>query len=202
MKFGGDMDFLLEPNIAYLVLLAGVLLGFMALVSPGTGLFEVGALFCIALAGYAVFKLSFNGWALVLLLLSIVPFVYAIQKPKREWFLGLAILLIVVGSVFVFPGSEDRASVNPLVAITASTLVAGFLWIAVRGSIEAGNRRPVHDLEALLGKSGEARTKIKDDGSVQVGAELWSARSDKEIPAGSPVRVLRREGFILVVEKK
>ncbi|MEP7137218.1 MAG: hypothetical protein ABI904_20005, partial [Chloroflexota bacterium] len=97
------MDFLLEPNIAYLVLLASVLLGFMALVSPGTGLFEVGAFFCIALAGYAVYNLSFNWWALVLLLLSIVPFVYAIQKPKREVYLGLAILLIVVGSVFMFP---------------------------------------------------------------------------------------------------
>ena len=31
--------------------------------------------------------------------------------------------------------------------------------------------------------------------------EMWSARSDKAIPAGSPIRVVRREGFILVVEK-
>ena len=39
------MDFLLEPNVAYLILLAGVLLGFLALVTPGTGLFEIGAFF-------------------------------------------------------------------------------------------------------------------------------------------------------------
>lgn len=195
------MDFLLEPNIAYLVLLASVLLGFMALVSPGTGLFEVGAFFCIALAGYAVYNLSFNWWALVLLVLSLVPFIYAIQKPNREMYLGLAILLIVVGSVFMFPRAEGQATVNPFVAIAASALVAGFLWIAVRKSIEAGNMRPSHDLDALVGKLGEAKTKVQDDGSVYVGGELWSARSDSLIPSGSPVKVIRREGFILVVEK-
>jgi len=195
------MDFLLEPNIAYLILLASVLLGFMALVSPGTGLFEIGAFFSIALAGYAVYNLSFNWWALVLLVLSIVPFVYAIQKPKREIYLGLAILLIIVGSMFMFPRIEGKASVNPLVAITASSLVAGFLWIAVRKSIEAGSVRPSHDLEALVGQVGEARTDIHEEGSVQVGGEMWSARSASLIPKGSPVRVVRRDGFVVVVEK-
>jgi len=195
------MDFLLEPNIAYLILLASVLLGFMALVSPGTGLFEVGAFFSIALAGYAVYNLSFNWWALVLLMLSIVPFVYAIQKPKREMYLGLAILMIIIGSVFMFPRVDGKDSVNPFVAITASVLVAGFLWIAVRKSMEARSVRPTHDLDALVGQVGEARTRVHDEGSVQVAGELWSAHSEKPIPAGSAVRVVRRDGFVVVVEK-
>jgi len=195
------MNFLLEPNIAYLILLASVLLGFMALISPGTGLFEVGAFFCMALAGYAVYNLSFNWWALVLLVLSIVPFWYAIQRPKREIYLGFAILLIVIGSVFMFPRIEGQTSVNPFVAIAASTLVAGFLWIAVRKAVETGNVAPLHDLEGLVGKIGKTRTAVQDDGSVYIGGEMWSARSDTLIPSGSFVRVIRREGFILVVEK-
>jgi len=195
------MEFLLEPNVAYLILLAGVMLGFMAIVSPGTGLFEVGAFFCLMLAGYAVYNLSFNWWALVLLVLSLIPFIYAIQKPKRELYLGLSIVLLTVGSVFLFPNSEGIIAVNPLVAITASVLVAGFLWIAVRKSIEASSVRPSHDLDALIGKVGEARTKVFDDGSVQVGGELWSARSETSIPAGSSIRVVRRDGFVVTVEK-
>ena len=195
------MEFLLEPNVAYLILLAGVMLGFMAIVSPGTGLFEVGAFFCLMLAGYAVYNLSFNWWALILLVLSLIPFIYAIQKPKRELYLGLSIVLLTVGSVFLFPNSEGIIAVNPLVAITASVLVAGFLWIAVRKSIEASAVRPSHDLDALIGKIGEARTKVLDDGSVQVGGELWSARSETSIPAGSSIRVVRREGFVVTVEK-
>ena len=195
------MDFLLDPNIAYLILLGAVLLAMMSLASPGTGLFEIGAFFCIVLAGYAIYQLSFNWWALILLGLSIVPFVYAIQKPKRELYLALSILLLVVGSVFIFPRIGDQAIVNPLVAIVASVLVAGFLWIAVRKTVEAAGIRPSHNLDGLIGKIGEARTKVEEEGSVQVDGELWSARSEKTIPAGSSIRVLRREGFVLIVEK-
>jgi len=195
------MDFLLDPNVAYLILLGGVLLAMLALAAPGTGLFEVGAFFCIALAGYAIYHLSFNWWALVLLALSIVPFVYAIQSPKRELYLALSILLLVVGSVFMFPRTEGQAVVNPTVAIVASGLVAGFLWLAVRKSLEASHAKPSHNLEELVGQIGEAKTKVHDDGSVQIAGELWSARSEKPIAAGNSIRVVKREGFVLIVEK-
>lgn len=196
------MNILLDPNVAYLFLLGGFLLGMLALATPGTGFFEIGALFCIALAGYAVYNLSINLWALIFLVLSLVSFLYAIQKPKRELYLGVSILLLVIGSVFLFPREEGFGiAVNPLVAIFASTLVAGFLWIVARKSIEAVFSRPAHDLNTLIGQVGEARTDIHDEGSVQVGMELWSARSEDLIPAGTPIRVVRREGFYVIVEK-
>jgi membrane-bound serine protease (ClpP class) len=195
------MDFLLDPNVAYLILLGAVLLAMMSLAAPGTGLFEIGAFLCIVLAGYSIYQLSFNWWALVLVGFSILPFVYAIQKPKRELYLALSILLLVVGSVFIFPRTGNQVVVNPLVAIVGSVLVTGFLWVAVRKSMEAAGVRPSHDLNGLVGKIGEAKTQVEEEGSVQVDGELWSARSEKTIPAGSSVRVLRREGFVLIVEK-
>jgi membrane-bound serine protease (ClpP class) len=124
-----------------------------------------------------------------------------LQKPRREIFLAASVLLLVVGSVFMFPPTADQAIVNPIVAIIASGLVAGFLWIAVRKSVEATSAKPTHDLSGLIGQIGEARTRVNDEGSVFVGGELWSARSEEPIPAGSFIRVLRREGFILIVEK-
>jgi membrane-bound serine protease (ClpP class) len=195
------MDFLLEPNIAYLILLGGVLLALLAIVTPGTGLFEVGAFFCLLLAGYAVYNLSFNWWALVILVLSIVPFIYAIQKPKRELYLGISILLLVLGSVFLFASDGWQPAVNPFVALVASGLLSAFLWIVVRKTMQAAGIRPVHDLDALTGLSGEARSRVHEEGSVFVAGEMWSARSDADIPVGSSIRVVRREGFILVVEK-
>jgi membrane-bound serine protease (ClpP class) len=195
------MDFLLDPNIAYLLLLGGVLLVMLALAAPGTGILEIAAFFCIILAGYAVYNLFFNWWALILITLSIFPFIYAIQKPKRELFLALSILLLIVGSVFIFPRANGQAGVNPLVAVAASVFVAGFLWIAIRKSIEAAYAQPLHNLDGLVGQVGEARTVVHEDGSVQVGGELWSARSENSIPAGSSIRVVRRDGFIVIVEK-
>jgi len=45
------MEFLLDPNVAYLFLMGGVLLGMLALATPGTGLIEIGAFFCIVVVG-------------------------------------------------------------------------------------------------------------------------------------------------------
>jgi len=195
------MDFLSDPNIAYLFLLGGVLLGLMAIITPGTGVFEVGAFFCLALAGYAVYNLSFNLWALIVLMLSIIPFVYAIQKPKREQYLALSILGLVVGSVFLYATDGWQPAVNPILALVASVLYAGFIWIAVRKTLQAAHAIPSHDLSALVGQIGEAKTRIYKEGSVQVDGELWSARSEKSIPSGSTIKVIAREGFVLVVEK-
>lgn len=197
------MEFLLNPNVAYLFLLAGVLMAMLALATPGSGFFEVGAIFCIALAGYGIYNLSFNWWALALIFVSVVPFVYSLQKPKRELFLGLSIIILVVGSIFLFPSQTGGPAVNLFVAFIASVLVAGFLWIAVGKSIQAAQIRPSHDLDALIGRVGEAKTRILEEGSVQVGSELWSARSATPAPirSGSSVRIIRREGFVLVVEK-
>ena len=58
------MDILLNPNVFYLLLVAGVLLAIMALFSPGTGVLELGAFFVLLLAGWGVYKLPIHLWAL------------------------------------------------------------------------------------------------------------------------------------------
>ncbi|MBM4427206.1 MAG: hypothetical protein FJ031_08200 [Chloroflexi bacterium] len=195
------MDILLEPNVAYLILLGGIMLAMMSLVTPGTGLFEIGAFFCLALSGYAIYNLDFNWWALVILGLSIVPFVYAIRKPNRGIYLGASILLLVLGSIFLFSVDGWRPAVNPLLAFVASGSFVAFLWIAVGKTVQAVSARPSHDMDVLIGMIGETRSRVHTEGSVYVGGELWSAKSEKSIPAGNAVRVVRREGFSLVVEK-
>jgi membrane-bound serine protease (ClpP class) len=194
-------DFLLDPNAVYIFLMAGALMALLALATPGTGLLEIGALFMIVLAGYGLYTLTFNWWALLLMVLSAIPFVYSLGGLKREPFLILAILMLIAGSIFIFPRTIAQAGVNPLVALLTSALVAGFLWIAARKTVEAARSKPAHDLEGLVGQTGEAKSRIYADGSVQIAGELWSARSENPIAAGSPVRVVKRDGFVLVVEK-
>jgi membrane-bound serine protease (ClpP class) len=193
------MEILLDPNIAYILLVLGSILLLMAIVTPGTHLMEGGAILLLALAGYAIYNLGFNVWALIVLVLSLVPFIYSIQKPKRELFLALSLLGVIIGSVYLFPSSGWLPAVNPLVAMVVSVLSAGFLWLAVRKGMQAQHARPLQDLSTLIGKTGQAKTRVEEDGSVQVAGELWSARSEKSIPAGSRVRVVSREGFVLLV---
>jgi membrane-bound serine protease (ClpP class) len=197
------MNILLDPNLAYLLLLVGTLLGLLALVTPGTGGLEIGAFFCLLLAGYAITQLEFNLWALILIIVSVAPFVYAIRKPKQEAFLALAILGLVIGSAYLFLGEKWwLPGVNPFVALVASLMYAAFVWLAVRKSIQAILAPPTHNLAALVGQVGEAKTRIHEDGSAQVAGELWSARSKTPIPAGRQVKVIARDGFILEVESE
>ncbi len=197
------MDLLLNPNVAYVLLVIGVVLGLLALVQPGTGLLEVGTLFCLTLAGYAAYNLGLNLWALGLIVLSIVPFLLALRsKLPRVPLVTLTILLVIGGSVFLFPAqSGSLISVDPFLATIVSLLTGGFLWVSSDRILVALHAPIRNDPNRLIGTLGEAKTDIHEEGSVQASGELWSARSESPIRAGTEIRILRREGFVLVVEK-
>ena len=194
-------QFLLNPNVVYLILVIGFILTIMALISPGTAFLEIAAFFTLLLAGWGVYNLPINVWALVLLLFGVVPFILAVRKYRRPVFLALSIASLVIGSVFLFQGEVWwQPAVNPILALIVSLLAGGYVWIIVTKGLEAANAPPVHDLGALIGSNGEAKTDIHQEGSVQVAGELWSAQSEQPIPQGASVRVIGREGFILLVE--
>jgi membrane-bound serine protease (ClpP class) len=196
------MNTFVNPDIAYLLLTFGSIFVMMALLTPGTHLLEGGALLVLAAAGAEIYalKLAINLWALLVLVIGLVPFVYAIRRPHREWALALSLLCLIVGSVYIFQGKGWMPAVNPILGIAISILSAVFIWFVVRKGLLAHHAAPLQDPDALIGRIGNAKTEIHADGSVQVASELWSARSDQSIPAGSSVKVVRRDGLTLIVE--
>lgn len=194
------LDILLNPNVAYLILVGGFLLAVLALLAPGTGVLEVSALFALILAGWAVYNLPINLWALIVLLLGVLPFILAVRRTGNLIFLIISIVAMVIGSTFLFQGEGLQPAVNPVLAIIVSSLAGGFFWVVTRKVLEAEQIRPSHDLEVLIGRTGEARTDIRDEGTVQVAGELWTAHSDQPISEGKHIRVIGREGFVLQVE--
>jgi membrane-bound serine protease (ClpP class) len=194
------MEFFTDPNIAYVLLVLGSILTLLAIVTPGTGVLEIGALFSLVLSGFATFKLGFNLWALVVLVLMLIPFVYATRKPKREIYLALSIFMLIVGSIYLYPTQGFQPAVNPYLAAIVSLFTGVFVWLVVLKTMAAMHSRPKHDLGSLLGQIGETKTIVHSEGSVQMDGELWSARSEKRIPIGKLVRVVGRDGFTLIVE--
>jgi membrane-bound serine protease (ClpP class) len=195
------MDFLINPDIAYVALVIGFGLAIMAMTAPGTGLLEVLAFALLIFAGYEIINLPFNLWALIVLVVGVVPFVYAVRKSGKWYYLLIATLAFIIGSVFLF--SSDvwwRPVVNPLLATFISILVVGFFWLVVRKGMEALNKQPSHskDLSKL---TGITRTAIHHEGAVYIGGEEWSARSKKPIPANVHVKVISKQGFVLEVEE-
>jgi len=196
------MEFITDPNIAYVLLVLGSILTLLAIVTPGTGALEIGALFSLALSGFAAYRMGFNLWALVVLTLMLVPFIYAIRKPKREIYLAASIIMLIIGSIYLFPSQGLRPSVNPYLAVTVSIFSSAFIWLIILKTLAAMHSRPNHDLGSLIGQIGETKTIVHHEGSVQMDGELWSARSEKRISAGKQVRVVSRDGFTLIIESE
>ncbi len=195
------MNFLLDPNVAYFLLVSGFLLAVLALFAPGTGILEIGAVLILVMAGYGAINLPLNLWALVILILGVFPFILAVRQSRRLIFLAISIAALVIGSVFLFRSSEGRfMAVDPILAVPMSALAVGFLWFIARKSLEAIARTPNHSLGRLKGMTGTAESDIFLEGTVSAGGEQWSARSENFIPAGSRVRVVGREGLVLIVE--
>jgi membrane-bound ClpP family serine protease len=129
--------FLLNPNTVYLILVFGILLTIMALISPGTTILELLAFFTLLLAGYGIYNLSVNVWALVILLLGVILFVLAVRRFRQPVFLVLSIIFLIIGSVYIFPGETWwQPGVNPLLATVVSLLVAGYMWVIATKAME------------------------------------------------------------------
>jgi membrane-bound serine protease (ClpP class) len=191
---------LTDPNVVYLLLVVGLIVAILALFAPGTGVLEIGALFILFLAGYGIINQTTNAWALAVLILGVFPFLLALRKSRQYVYLALAILALLVGSVFLIRNSSGGPAINPVLAILVSVLATVFLWFVGRRGIEAIGRPVTHNLDRLIGMVGQAHTNLNPDGSVYVGSEEWSAHSDSFVSKDSRVRVIKRDGLILTVE--
>lgn len=196
------MEFLINPNVSYVLLILGFLVAILALFAPGTGILEIAALFALALAGYGIVNLSVNIWALAILALSLLPFILALRQRKQRQlpFLVAVVLLFLTGSALLFPWQGWTPGVNPILIVLFSAATLGTAWLLASKSVEAMAIRPAFDLDRLIGMTGEVSSDIRGEGTVYVNGEEWTACSKTFLPAGSAVRVIRREGLTLEVE--
>lgn len=195
------MDFLLDPNIAYLTLAGGLIFAVMAILNPGTGLLELLALFALLAAGWAVYNLPVNAWALLVILVGVGFFIAAVRRARLNILLLPSILALIIGSAFLFRSDIWwQPAVNPVLAATVSIVSGGFFWLVARKVLEISQTVPIHSLDNLMGKNGEARSDIHMEGSAQIDGELWSVRSEKPIPTGARIQVIGREGLLLLVK--
>ena len=195
------MEMLVNPNVAYLIIMISILATLLAVLSPGTGILEAAALALLLLCGWLFITLPTNLWALLLIFIGFIPLIFAIRKKWHNAYLATTIMMILHGTAFLFKGEFWYPPVHPILLLIVSVLMGGGLWLIAKKMIEAHLVTPVQDLQKLIGMEGEARSHIHHEGSVYVNGELWSARSQKEINKGKMVKVIAREGLILLVEE-
>ena len=195
------IEFITNPNTVYLLMIAGLLLSILAILTPGTGALEISAIVIILVIGWSIRYLRINYWAIWVLIAGAVMFFLAVRKPKKRIVLGISLLAFILGTTFLLRGAAWwLPAVHPTLTLIVSPLTAAVLWFLAVKVLDAETQLPYHDLREVSGAVGVTKTRVHEEGTVYVMGELWSARSEHPLTAGTPVRVLRREGFVLVVE--
>lgn len=197
-----------NPNLALLLLAAGVLLIYVEFHLPGTIVPGATGTVMVLLALFALNLLPVRHTALALLVAGIVLLALEI-KTMSPGLLALAGVACLAGGLLTLvdaPVPELR--VQPGVAIGISVALGGMTVFLLRLAMRAKRRKVLTGIAALVGSTGvamEAITPAADAesrcGRVMVDGEIWEAVAEAAIAAETPVRVTGTSGDRLRVER-
>jgi len=188
-----------NPNVAYLLLLLGVLGIFFELSHPGT-LFPgiVGGL-ALLLAFFGLQMLPVRAAGVALIVLAVILFILEIKVTSYGALSIGGIAALLFGSFMLFEGGAG-VHLSLKVILPSVIVVGGLFLFAIWMAARAQGRRTITGAEGLVGETGEARTDLAPHGRVFVHGEIWNATSSIAVRAGESVRVTRVNGMQLEVE--
>ena len=151
---------LINPNIVYLLLVAGLLSLALALTTPGSGAPEVGAAIFLTLAVLGLFQLPTNIFGLALIVLSFILFMLDFQWTSHGALTVGGIVTLVGGSLMLFGFNVESMRVSFwLIGLTVIITVAFFTFI-VGAALATRHLPPKQNPDFVIGTVGEAKTDI------------------------------------------
>lgn len=194
------LSVLMDPNIAFLLLVIGALSIFAEFQHPGAVIPGVSGAISVLLALFALNLLPTRYASLVLLLAAFILFALE-AKYAAHGILGIGgIICMVFGGLFLVDGPIPEMRVQLATALAVSIpigVIAIFLTTIV---LRARRSRVTTGQEGMIGEIGVAKTALGPDGKVFVHGELWNATARASIAEGTRIRVAGVNGLHLVVE--
>ena len=197
------LQILVNPTVAYLLLIAG-LMGLAIELFSGGSLIAPGVLgaICLLLGAYgtALLPVTFVG---ILLLVAGIALIVAEAHLPTHGILGAAgVAALVVSGLLLFDTDSDALEVSVPVVIATGLILGGLIAFAVQKAVQANRTKAKTGWEELLGEVGEVRVPLAPVGQVFVEGALWRARSADEgvtLDRGYRVRVESVDGLTLLV---
>ncbi len=187
-----------NPNLAYILLMIGLLGLYFEFANPGAVLPGVLGGICLLLAIFSFQILPINYVGLLLIVLAIALFVLEVKVHSYGVLSIGGIVAMLIGSMMLIdsPVPELRPSLRLIIPVAAGiSLVCIFLVTLV---VKAQARRALTGREGMVGEIGTARTDLVPAGKVFVHGELWEAESDQPVREGERVRVVAVVGGLKI----
>ncbi len=196
------LDTLSNPNIAYILMMVGLLGLYFELSNPGAIFPGIIGGISLILAFFAFQTLPVNYAGILLIILALILFILEIKVTSFGMLTVGGVISLTLGSLMLFDSSAApfaRLSFEvliPVVSITSACCIA-IVYLAVR----AYRRKPATGSEGIVGEIGISKSAIDPEGKVFVHGEYWNALSDDVIPAGTAVKVVEVKGNALKVSR-
>lgn len=191
-----------NPNIAYILMMAGMLGILGEIQYPGSIFPGVVGSVCLLLALYAMQSIPINYAGLGLILLGIVFLILEVNVISYGMLTVAGIASFILGSMMLVDTGDEfyQISLGLILSVSIFTgLVMAFILYKAGESMRKG---AVSGSEKLFSETGTAKTDINaSGGTIFIHSELWNAVCDGKIEKDSKVRVISRKGLTLTVEK-
>jgi membrane-bound serine protease (ClpP class) len=193
-----------DPNIAYILMMVGMLGIFFELSNPGVILPGVLGGISLILAFFAFQSLPINWAGLLLILFGVVLLIAEIKVVSHGVLTIGGVVAMLLGSMMLFDAPEAggflRVSWFVIVPAVAST--AGLVVVGLTFGMRALYRRPTTGESGMVGEIGVVRTPLAPEGQVLVHGELWRAIAQNgPVAVGEKVEVVGVRDLTLTVVK-
>jgi len=191
-----------DPNIAYILMMMGMLGLFFELSNPGVILPGVIGGISLILAFFAFQSLPIN-WAGLLLILFGVALLVAEIKVVSHGVLTIGgVVAMVLGSLMLYDAPETGLRISWYVIIPTVGSTAGLVVFAVSYGLRALYGRPTTGASGMVGETAVVKAPLAPEGQVLVQGELWRAvAEDGPAGTGETVRITAVDGLTLKVVK-
>jgi membrane-bound serine protease (ClpP class) len=198
------LNIIANPNLAYLLMMAGILGLYVEFTHPGVLFPGVAGAICLLLALSALHVLPINYAGLALIALGIVLLVAEVFLPSFG-VLGIGGLVsFVLGSVLLFDTPDSTIAVDPAIIAAAAISLGGFSLVVMFLVVRTQRKRSTVGMEGMVGRVGQVRRKLADRGRVKVfvHGEYWDAATDDPVEVGDSVEVIGFEGTSMRVRRR
>ncbi|HEX9079186.1 MAG TPA: nodulation protein NfeD, partial [Desulfuromonadaceae bacterium] len=190
-----------NPNVAYVLMMLGMIGLFFELSTPGVILPGVIGGISLILAFFAFQTLPVNYAGVLLILLALILFIAEIKVVSHGMLMLGGVIALILGSFMLFESPEPYLRVSWSIITVTVLATTGFFVFAVAKAVRVHRLRPTTGREGLIGEEGRAESGIAQEGKVFVRGEYWDAWSDEPIPTGARVAVEAVEGMRLKVRR-
>ena len=190
-----------DPNVAYVLMMVGMLGLFFELSNPGVILPGVIGGISLILAFFAFQTLPVNYAGVLLILLALILFIAEIKIVSHGMLTVGGVVAMIFGSLLLFESPEPYLRVSWGVILTTVLATTLFFVFAIAKAVKVHRRRPISGIEGLVGETGWADSDIAPEGKVFVRGEYWEAWCDERINKGEKIAVAAVEGMRLKVRR-